>query len=78
MPKDIFITTYDNPFDYFKQFDEWLNYDHLMGYNTLEYLGRIVKSAPDLSEEEDFLETERAIDSIIEWNGPFYKKVYKE
>ena len=75
--KEYFITTYDNPFNYFTQFDEWLAYDHLKGYFTLEYLGRIIKTAPYLSEDEERLEVDRAIDSMIEWNGDFYKKVYK-
>lgn len=73
---DIFITTFDNPYDYFTQFDEWYEYDHLKGYNTLEYLGRLVRLAPDLSDEEAKLEIENVIDSIIEWNGSMYKKVY--
>lgn len=75
---DVFITTIDNPFDYFTQFDEWYNYDRLMGYFTLEYLGRLVKLAPDLSEAEERAEIERGIDSIIEWNGGLYKKVYSK
>lgn len=74
--KEIFITTVDNPYDYFKQFDEWLNYDRLKGYFTLEYLGRLVNTAPDLSEEEERNEIERAIDSMIEWNGSMYRKIY--
>ena len=75
--KDFFITTCDNPYNYFTQFDEWLAYDRLMGYFTLEYLGRIIKTSPYLSEEDEKLEVDRAIDSMIEWNGGFYKKVYK-
>ena len=75
--KEVFITTYDNPFDYFTQFDEWLAFDKNMGYNTLEYVGRLARLAPDLSEEEENLELERVFDSIIEWNGAFYKKVYE-
>lgn len=74
--KEVFITTYDNPYDYFKQFDEWLNYDRQKGYFTLEYVGRLAKLAPDLSDEEEKNEIENTIDSIIEWNGEFYKKVY--
>ena len=74
--KEVFITTIDNPYDYFKQFDEWLNFDHLKGYYTLEYLARLVHTAPDLSDEEERNEIERAIDSIIEWNGKLYKKIY--
>jgi len=74
--KEVFITTYDNPYDYFKQFDEWLAFDRSMGYYTLEYLARIVRDAPDLSEEQENEEVEAAIDSIIEWNGSLYKKIY--
>lgn len=74
--REVFITTHDNPYDYFTQFKQWLDYDRLMGYFTLEYLGRIVKLAPDLSDDEEQREIESAIDSIIEWNGSMYKKVY--
>ena len=74
---EVFITTIDNPYNYFTQFKEWLDYDRLMGYFTLEYLARIAKLADDLSDEEEQLEIESAIDKIIEWNGKFYKKVYK-
>ena len=74
--KEVFITTFDNPFDYFKQFNEWYEYDRSKGYNTLEYLARIVRLAPDLSDEEIKMEIESSIDSIIEWNGSMYKKIY--
>ena len=74
--KDVFITTKDNPFDYFKQFDQWLNFDRQKGYFTLEYVARLVKLAPDLSEEQERLEMEDAFNRIIEWNGDFYKKIY--
>lgn len=76
--KEVFLTTFDNPFDYFKQFKQWYDYDHLMGYNTCEYLARIAKLSPDLSDEDAKLEIESSIDSIIEWNGDMYKKVYSE
>ncbi len=74
--RQVFLTTSDNPYDYFKQFDEWLAFDRLNGYFTLEYLARIVKDAPDLSDEQENEEIESAIDKIIEWNGDTYKKIY--
>lgn len=74
--REVFITTFDNPYDYFTQFKQWLDYDRMKGYFTLEYLGRIVKTAPDLSDEQEQEEIESAIDSIIEWNGNMYKKIY--
>ncbi len=73
--EEVFITTFDNPYDYFTQFDEWLAFDRINGYYTLEYLARIVKDAPDLSEVEEKEEIESAIDKIIEWNGSLYKKI---
>ena len=76
MQKDVFITTYDNPYDYFKQFDEWLNFDRQKGYYTLEYVARLAKLAPDLSEEEQNIEMESVFDKMIEWNGQFYRKVF--
>lgn len=76
--KEVFITTIDNPYNYFTQFKEWFDYDTLMGYNTLQYVARIARLANDLSDEEEMKEIENAIDSIIEWNGKMYKKVYKE
>lgn len=75
--KEVFITTHDNPYDYFKQFDQWLNFDRQKGYFTPEYVARLVRLAPDLSEEEEQIEMENTFDKIIEWNGDFYKKVYK-
>ena len=74
--KDIFITTVDNPWNYFTQFDDWLNFDNQHGYRTLEKVGSIAKLSPDLSEEDVKIELERTIDFIIEWNGPLYKKIY--
>lgn len=76
--KEFFITTSDNPYDYFKQFDEWLHYDRLMGYYTLELLARVVKTSNELSDEEQQNDLEEAIDTIIEWHGSFYKKIFKD
>lgn len=75
--KEVFITTHDNPYDYFKQFDQWLDFDRQKGYFTPEYVARLARLAPDLSEEEEQIEMENTFDKMIEWNGDFYKKVYK-
>lgn len=75
--KEVFVTTYDNPYDYFTQFDQWLAFDRQKGYFTLEYLARLTSLSNELSDEQEQREIESAIDSMIEWNGKFYKKVYK-
>lgn len=63
------LTTYDNPYDPFDQFDEWLLYDEEMGYQTSSYLGRIARLSDELSDEENNQEVERAIDEIINIHG---------
>lgn len=69
------LTTFDNPFDPFDQFDEWLSFDKEKGYNSCERLGRIVVLSDDMTEKEVDEATERAINQII-IEDPFniYKK----
>lgn len=79
MAKDCMLTTFDNPYDPFDQFTLWLMFDKEKGYDTCEYLARIIQLSDDLTEKEVNEETERAIDEIIKYD-PFniYKKVTKE
>jgi hypothetical protein len=69
------LTTKDNPFDPFTEFDEWNVWDQAAGYNTLSYLGRVVKTSDELSETDQSLAIEQAIDDIVANNGDFYVKV---
>ena len=70
------LTTFDNPFDPFEQFDSWFLFDIEKGYNTCNYLGRIINSSDQLSEMENEIEMERAIDEIIKYDFlNIYKKV---
>ena len=39
------LTTTDNPFDPFIQFDEWYAFDESKGYHSLSYLSRIVRTS---------------------------------
>ena len=73
------LTTYDNPYDPFTQFDQWFLFDVEKGHNTCEYLGRIARTSEQLSDEENDLENERAIDEIIKLDFMNkYKKVYEK
>lgn len=58
------LTTIDNPYDPFTQFDEWDAYDQEMGYYSCAYLARIAKSSDDLSESSQAKIVEDAIDEI--------------
>ena len=79
MANEVMLTTIDNPYNPFEQFDLWLLFDKEKGYNTCEYLARIVNLTNDMSEKEIEVATNRAIDDIIV-NDPFgiYKKVTSE
>lgn len=66
--QDSWLTTTDNPYDPFTQFDEWYQFDTTNGYNTCAYLARIAKTSDELSEEDNNLEIERAIDDIMKFD----------
>lgn len=72
------LTTVDNPYDPFEQFNEWFLFDVEKGYNSCAYLDRIAHTSDQLSDEENNLEIARAIDEIIRYD-PFniYRKVSK-
>lgn len=61
------VTTTDNPFNYFKQFEQWKEYDQkIAGYYTLSYIARIAMLSNELSESEMNSAVESAVDEIIE------------
>ena len=62
------LTTVDNPYDPFTQFDEWYAFDVAAGYNTSAFLARIVKTSTELSEADQSLAIEEAIDEIVREN----------
>lgn len=73
------LTTVDNPFDPFDQFDSWLTFDLDKGYSSCSYLARIAKTSDQLSDEENSREIERAIDEIIKYDfRNIYRKIKKE
>ena len=66
METETFLTTSDNPYNPFTKFDEWLNYDHVKGYNTCELIARFAMTAEDLTDEENEDLTDQAIDQILD------------
>ena len=77
--KRVRLTTFDNPFDPFDQFNDWFNFDTEKGYNTCSYLGRIANSYTDSTELEEEKDNERAIDEIIKYDFlNIYKKVVRD
>lgn len=73
------LTTIDNPYDPFTEFDSWFLFDVDRGYNTCAYLGRIAQISDQFSSKENDDEEERAIDEIIKYDWQnIYKKVRRK
>jgi hypothetical protein len=73
------LTTVDNPFNPFTRFDEWLEYDMRLGYHTLSFLDRIARLSPDLSDPDQALALQNAIDEIVSENvSGMWRKVSRE
>ena len=72
------LTTIDNPFNPFDDFDSWFMFDVEKGYNSCSVLSRIAKLSDEMTEKEENEEIERAIDEIIKYDFlDIYKKVTK-
>lgn len=70
------LTTADNPYNPFTQFEQWFMYDELKGYHSCGYLARIARTSDQLSDEENAEEIERAIDEIVKYDFTnMYRKV---
>lgn len=69
------ITTFDNPYNPFEEFEQWYIFDVLKGYNSCAYLARIAHTSSQLTDEENAIEIEKAIDEIIEYD---FMNIYKK
>jgi hypothetical protein len=73
------LTTVDNPHDPFDAYDQWYSWDQRAGYNTPAFLARVTVTSDVLSEADQILAIERAIDEIVFENVlGVYRKVTKE
>lgn len=62
------LTTADNPWNPGTHFKEWYAFDVSHGYNTLSYLARIANTSEELTDEENEILIDNAIDEIISLN----------
>lgn len=78
--KRMWLTTVDNPFNPFTQFDDWYAYDLAMGYDTC---GRIARLAPtsdeNLTEFENIELINEACNIILDqFDDEVFKLVFEE
>ena len=77
--REVALSTVDNPFNPFGQWDEWYAFDIASGYNSCSYLARIALTSSELSDQEEVAAIEAAVDEIVRFNPlGIYKKVVKE
>lgn len=75
---NVALTTFDNPYNPFTQFNKWFLFDTEKGYNSCAYLARIARTSDEFTQEENAQEIERAIDEIIRYDFMNkYKKIHK-
>jgi hypothetical protein len=69
------LTTVDNPWNPFTNYDEWWAFDHDKGYDTPGFLARIANVSLELSDADFELAIEQAIDEIVTMNvNGMYRK----
>ena len=79
MSRDFALTTVDNPYSPFDQFDSWFLYDVEKGYNSCGMLARLTNITDDMSTVEEDEEIARAIEEIVknDFLG-LYVKAYRD
>lgn len=73
------LTTVDNPYSPFDEWDDWFAFDTRHGYGSASFLARVAVTSDELSEPDQRLAIENAIDEIVKENvSGVWLKVQKE
>lgn len=70
--KQTMLSTIDNPWNPFTNFDEWYAFDVGHGYHSCAVLDRFARTSDALSDADNSLEISNAIDEIIKFD-PFHR-----
>ena len=62
------LTTVDNPFSPFDQYEEWYEFDRSAGYHTPGLLARITKMSFNISDADQQVAIRQAMDEIVQYN----------
>lgn len=64
------LTTFDNPFNPFSNYDEWWQWDKENGYNTPELLAQVMGDTSDVLDSVELAQIEATAMNIIIDDGP--------
>lgn len=62
------LTTLDNPFDYWDDHDNWQRYDEDHGYHTIPLIARVAYLSSEMSELEQNEAINEAVEQIYKVN----------
>lgn len=77
MEKDSMLTTFDNPFNPFTEFDRWWKEDLLLGHNCCGLLANESNVSDIASEEVNDKAIIEAMERIVKREPMIYKIVYQ-
>lgn len=63
-----YITTSDNPFDFWTEYSQWFAWDAAHGYNTPGLIARVLVTSSNLSDADQAAALDIAIDQVLEAN----------
>lgn len=70
------LTTVDNPYNPFTEFDQWYAFDEQVGHHTLSLLARVTRTSDELSELDQSQAIDQGIsDVLVEDHSGIYIKV---
>jgi len=73
------LSTIDNPYNPFDEYRRWYEFDTRAGYHTASFLARITFNSYEMSEADQALAVEQAVDEAVFENLPGnYIKILRE
>lgn len=66
--EEYMLSTADNPYNPYKDWDQWYAYDTRTGYHTSAYLARVVFTSHELSDADQDVAINDAIEDILDLN----------
>lgn len=63
--REVAISTFDNPYNPFDNFDEWFRYDTDKGYGSCQVLAALTETFEGMTDKEFNEEMERGINELL-------------